>query len=264
MKNEPIRATSEYGISCEKQRGASYEWQEKTDFAILRVEEGEANLSTRGRRYRVIPGDAVILTDGTETTLTAAGNEIKTSVIPFSSRLISENMRRALFKAAPIVRSPRLAAVIAEAEQRIAAELKVADAITRDMCRAYAAELCAAIVRSENDFKDEIHSSSAVSTVIAYVAEHFSERISLSDMARLCKVSPPYLSRRFKAEVGMGFADYVATYRLGRAETMLREMDEMSVTEIAFLCGFNDSNYFSDKFKKHFGVSPLKFRKQEE
>ena len=81
-------------------------------------------------------------------------------------------------------------------------------------------------------------------------------------MARMCKVSVAYLSRKFKEELGDGFSDYLSLSRLQRAETLLLESPEMSITEVAFSSGFNDSNYFSDKFKKQFGMSPLKFRSQ--
>ena len=42
---------------------------------------------------------------------------------------------------------------------------------------------------------------------------------------------------------------------------MLRENTEMNVTEIASRCGFSDYNYFIRAFKKHLGVTPLKYRK---
>ena len=43
---------------------------------------------------------------------------------------------------------------------------------------------------------------------------------------------------------------------------MLKERDGFSISEIAYRCGFNDSNYFSDKFKKVYGTSPLKYSKE--
>jgi AraC family L-rhamnose operon regulatory protein RhaS len=43
---------------------------------------------------------------------------------------------------------------------------------------------------------------------------------------------------------------------------MLKEEDTKKVSEIAYICGFNDSNYFSDKFKRTYGISPLAFSKK--
>jgi AraC family L-rhamnose operon regulatory protein RhaS len=36
------------------------------------------------------------------------------------------------------------------------------------------------------------------------------------------------------------------------------------VTEIAFACGFNDSNYFTSRFHREIGMTPLKYRRNEE
>jgi AraC-like DNA-binding protein len=49
--------------------------------------------------------------------------------------------------------------------------------------------------------------------------------------------------------------------RLQHAENLLKLRDGKSISEIAYGCGFNDSNYFSDKFKKIYGVSPLRYAK---
>ena len=77
----------------------------------------------------------------------------------------------------------------------------------------------------------------------------------------LLSVSAEHLSRSFKRETGFGFKEYITLLRLKNAEELLKTRKNMSISEIAFLCGFNDSNYFSDKFKRTYGISPLNFRK---
>ena len=44
---------------------------------------------------------------------------------------------------------------------------------------------------------------------------------------------------------------------------MLKETDK-TVTEIAFACGFNDSNYFTSRFHREIGMTPLKYRRNEQ
>lgn len=131
------------------------------------------------------------------------------------------------------------------------------------MLKSYVQQLYVLIARSQLTSKVDEVTNNSVSYVLNYINEHYSERITLENMAKACAVSISHLSKTFKAETGLGFADYLSTLRLEKAEAMLRERRDMSVTEIALACGFNDSNYFSDRFKREFGISPLKFRKSK-
>ena len=79
-------------------------------------------------------------------------------------------------------------------------------------------------------------------------------------MSRLHAVSAEHLSRTFKKETGFGFSEYLTLVRLQKAEYMLRNEPGRSVCEIAYACGFNDSNYFSAKFKQTYGKAPSKFK----
>ena len=56
---------------------------------------------------------------------------------------------------------------------------------------------------------------------------------------------------------------YLLRVRLCRAMRMLKETDK-TVTEIAFACGFNDSNYFTSRFHREIGTTPLKYRRNDE
>ena len=62
-----------------------------------------------------------------------------------------------------------------------------------------------------------------------------------------------------KKETGFGFCKYLNSIRLQQAEKLLRESNKPNVTSISTKCGFDDSNYFSKKFKEMYGVSPKKF-----
>ena len=82
-------------------------------------------------------------------------------------------------------------------------------------------------------------------------------------MAEKNAVSSEHLSRIFKKEIGVGFNEYINSLRLRQAEFMLRNEDGKSVSEVAFACGFNDSNYFSYRFKKAYGVSPINIKNKD-
>lgn len=99
-----------------------------------------------------------------------------------------------------------------------------------------------------------------IRTVKEYIELNFASKITLSDMAKECRISEGYLSHVFKKEVGLSVQKYVENYRMKKAATMLKATS-MSVQEIGETVGYEDNNYFSKSFKKHFKVSPSEYRK---
>ena len=65
------------------------------------------------------------------------------------------------------------------------------------------------LARARNEYKSENNVSPAVAIALSYVRDHAHERITLQDAAEVADVSIAYLSRRFKADVGVGFAEYL-------------------------------------------------------
>lgn len=84
---------------------------------------------------------------------------------------------------------------------------------------------------------------------------------SLSKLAQKINLSPGYLSPLFKQIFGIPFQDYLTTMRLERSKILLLSTGR-KIYEIAGDVGFDDPNYFSTSFKKHFGMSPNQFREE--
>ena len=94
---------------------------------------------------------------------------------------------------------------------------------------------------------------------LAYIRQHYSDPITLTDMAKEAGMSPKYFGAFFKQMTGKTPFDYLCTYRIEKAARMLKNTDK-SVTEIAFCCGFNDLSYFIKRFKQTYGISPGSYK----
>lgn len=101
---------------------------------------------------------------------------------------------------------------------------------------------------------------SVMQSISDYIFLNFDRDLSLSALSREFSLSESYISRRFKATVGISINEYINFIRVSKAVEML-ETKKMPITEIAINCGFNDSNYFSTVFKKLKGVTPYKYMK---
>ncbi len=92
-----------------------------------------------------------------------------------------------------------------------------------------------------------------------YISEHYMQPLTTRDVARAVGFSPNYLSRKFRLSAGIGLHEYIVFVRLYHAAQELIATSG-SITAIALRCGFTDSNYFKDSFKKKYGVTPRGYR----
>ncbi len=99
---------------------------------------------------------------------------------------------------------------------------------------------------------------SVIQASAKYIAENFSENLTLPALAVKFAMSPSYFSKTFKALTGFGVSEYITIIRIAEAEKLLKS-ECLSITEVASRCGFNDSNYFASVFKKKKGITPHKF-----
>ncbi|MGN1369515.1 MAG: response regulator [Aristaeellaceae bacterium] len=96
----------------------------------------------------------------------------------------------------------------------------------------------------------------------AYIDGHCGEDLSLSEMAAKFYLSRYQISRLFKQVVGVNYQDYVLGVRMKEAARRLKYTDER-LYEIARAVGFDEPSYFSNVFKKTYGLSPRAYRLAE-
>ena len=94
-----------------------------------------------------------------------------------------------------------------------------------------------------------------------YLEQHYSERITLDDLATRFFINKYYLTRVFKEQFGQSITAYLTSLRITHAKQLLR-FSEKSVEEIGLECGLGALHYFSRVFKEVEGVPPSIYRSQ--
>lgn len=95
---------------------------------------------------------------------------------------------------------------------------------------------------------------------IDYISQHYSNSaMSMGDISTALMINQTYLRRMFKEETGKTLSEYITAYRMQKARELITTSGRKLV-EVAELVGYNDVSYFSNCFKKHYGISPSQLR----
>lgn len=92
-----------------------------------------------------------------------------------------------------------------------------------------------------------------------YINEHFSEAISVKDVADAVCISESYFKSIFKKNSGFSYSEYLTKVRMDQAMELLITT-EKSVTEIAMDVGYQTPNSFSSLFKREIGLTPTQYK----
>lgn len=99
----------------------------------------------------------------------------------------------------------------------------------------------------------------SIANIIKYVDRHFSQKITLDDLARITRYNRTYVSTFFKENVGMNFYEYLTRVRFVHALNDLNHK-EKNLTEIAIDNGFPDLKTFNYRFRDLFHMYPSEYR----
>ncbi len=102
--------------------------------------------------------------------------------------------------------------------------------------------------------------SKLVAEVQAYMNEHLSQQLTVSELCEHFWISQTALARKFRRETGQGVMEYFADLKIAEAKRRIAKGDR-SFTEIAEELGFSSVNYFSKLFKTKTGMTPTEYSK---
>lgn len=99
----------------------------------------------------------------------------------------------------------------------------------------------------------------AIKRTKAYLEAHYAEEVTLQKLARVANLSPFHLARLFRQAIGLSPHAYQTQLRLARARMLL--VQGYDVGYVAAETGFFDQSHFIQQFKRHFFVTPARYRK---
>ena len=103
--------------------------------------------------------------------------------------------------------------------------------------------------------------SKPVIMTMDYIYDNLHSKISEADIAEYISLSPSYISRLFKKEVGLTICTYIAVKRVETAQNMLKYSD-YSPVDIGNYLAFTSHSHFISVFMKYTGMTPNEFRKK--
>jgi AraC-like DNA-binding protein/quercetin dioxygenase-like cupin family protein len=112
----------------------------------------------------------------------------------------------------------------------------------------------------ENVFKKNADSN-RIKAMILFINQHFSEKLTLGQIAKEANISEREAMRCFQRCVKMSPFAYLTERRVQEAADRLKRTDE-SVMTVGEICGFSSGSYFGKVFKERMGCSPNAFRKR--
>lgn len=117
------------------------------------------------------------------------------------------------------------------------------------------------IGQEEETGQKKLSRKEMVEQVKAYVRTHLQEDLKTEVLAGIIFITPDYLFRIFKKEEGITLLDFIVQERMFLASELLKE-NRLTISRIAYECGYDNYSYFSQVFKKKFGVTPREFQKE--
>ena len=110
----------------------------------------------------------------------------------------------------------------------------------------------------EKEFRSTIGLDS-INKAILYMEQNFDKNISLTQISQAAFMSPSYFHKLFCQTCKTTPAKWLKKYRLHMADSLLKNSD-ISVSDIAFNCGFSSQTYFDCVYKNYRGMSPSEYR----
>ncbi len=251
------------------QVGPYTHWHDR--FEMLIMDEGELHLTIVGEELTARAGDVVVINPGY--THKGVAGEAGTAYRVLAFELIDQF---ALDKTAagvlqpvvagtaaftPLVRGDQTLRQLTESACRVCeqqgegCELRLLGLVYLILARLWEAH------RENRPARP--HIEQRLQDVMAYIASHFCEDITVKDLSARFGYEESYFCRLFRQSTGLRATEYIRILRLEKARRLLKNGRD-SITQVAAACGFADANYFARCFKAHYGLTAGDYRQKNQ
>ena len=223
--------------------------------SVQLILEGSMSVTIAGREHIVPAGSAVVIPPGDSRL--AAGNGTSCRKLYFipSGNMFESGIHRLMFDRFSMIRdfdTPHFRTMYGELF-RLADE-KAPESIARYSSLSYELVMYTANLLSRAAMPQQL------SDCLDFIRGHIAEKLSLDRLAAVAHVNKTALKELFARYLKESPGRYITGTRLNYAKTLLED-SSFSVKMIADLCGYESPFYFSNAFRKEFGVSPREYRK---
>lgn len=105
-----------------------------------------------------------------------------------------------------------------------------------------------------------MHKKKKLYSVVSHIERNITKKFTIEELAKSVNMSPNYFSTLFKKTYNMSPSIYITKKKIEIATDMLLE-NKLNITEISNFLNFDNPLYFSNRFKKYMGISPLQWKK---
>lgn len=144
---------------------------------------------------------------------------------------------------------------------KLSNEINFQSVYSKEILTSYLTLIICELFKNSECISNEEQSGSFhyISEAIDYMQEKHTLQITLDEVAKVVHLSPNYFCKLFADVSGSSFSNYLSKIRVEHAEELLLNTN-MSITDIAFECGFGSFASFLRTFKKNCGCRPSSFR----
>ncbi len=136
------------------------------------------------------------------------------------------------------------------------------DPCSEAMIEALFSQLVILLWREQRRTLEAVDGDTRLASLIRHINQHLADPIDFAELAEQFDIPPRTLARRMVEVTGLSANNFLGRMRLCQAMRLLANTTD-PITDIAFACGFNDSNYFSSRFHQEIGITPSQFRQQK-
>ncbi len=243
------------------------------NFEICLVTDGSGKYITKNRTYDMEPGDVFVFASNELHYICEIGEggiallnlHFSPGFISSSGLLSPENSHFCFSHAAAF--ENRIPAAEAEgfrkALEDIYRELARKEQEYRMSVKARVCDIILLLIRDRHYSQKQLllrrGAAQKLSAAVNYIDNHFTEKISVAELAALTDMTPNYFSSLFKKNYRISPCDYIISKRLELSAELLTE-GRSSILDIALRCGFNSTANYNKLFKKHYGITPSRYK----